>query len=356
MKKSRELIVLFIAFATLTFNSCRDEEVEFVQAPTEETLSASSQVATLMQRTATNDGSFDNIVDGANCISLEFPFTVTVNGIMFTVTSEADLETVEDIIDEFEDDDDSIIINYPITIILSDFTEILINSEDELEDLAEDCNGENEYDDDIECLDFQYPITASIFNTNNELIDTVTITSDEELYNFIDDLDESDIVVVDFPLTVILFDGSSLIVNNLSELEALIEDAEDDCDEDDDFDYNDDDCDSCTTDELSSILTSCSDWIVDKLERNDMDLEDQYTGYLFNFFNDGTISVDTGSNTYPGTWTSAGSGNNIVVTIDIPALPDCNDAWLLHEIEQGAETDVDLRLGDDRLRFETDCL
>ena len=44
-----------------------------------------------------------------------------------------------------------------------------INSLDELEDYADDCNDENEDDDDIECMDFVYPITASVFNSNNEL-------------------------------------------------------------------------------------------------------------------------------------------------------------------------------------------
>jgi hypothetical protein len=42
--------------------------------------------------------------------------------------------------------------------------------------------------------------------------------------------------------------------------------------------------------------------------------------------------------------------------INIPGLADFNDSWLLHEIEfNDNEQQVDLRMGDDRLRFESEC-
>jgi len=354
MKTTFKFLIFLLLTSGILFTSCRTEEVQSIQTPEEEILNGT--VATLMQRTAINDGSNDNIVDNANCFNLQFPFTVIVNGIEITVTSESDFEDIEDIFDAFDDDDDSIIINYPILIVLADFSVIEINDANELASYADDCNGENESDDDIECLDFQYPITANIFNTNNELIDTITISNDHDLYDFIDDIDEDDIITINFPITVILSDGSTMSISNFTELESVIQNAEDDCDEDDDNDFNDDDCDNCTTNDLTDILTGCSDWIVDKLERNDNDLEDQYTGYVFNFFNDGTITVDILASTYPGTWSASGSGNNITVVIDIPMLPDCNDNWFLHEIDvETGESQVDLRLGDDRLRFESDC-
>ena len=355
MKNLIKTITFILLIATLVY-SCRTEETESINAPEEEVLQANSAVANLMQRTATNDGSADNIIDGANCFDVQFPVTVIVNGEEIVVNSLDDLETIEDIFDEFEDDDDTLVISFPITIILADFTEIVINSLSELEDYADDCNGENESDDDIECIDFQYPITANIFNSNNELLETITITNDNQLYDFIDDIDEDDIITIDFPITVIFFDGSTQSINSLTELQSVIQNAEDDCDEDDDNDYNDDDCNNCTPSALTDILTSCSDWKIDKLERNDNDLEDNYVGYTFNFASDGSLIVDSGSNTYPGTWSATGTGNNITVVIDIPAFPDCNANWILHEIDQDPdETDVDLRLGDDRLKYESDC-
>ena len=333
MKATLRIIALFTIISIL-YTSCRTEEMEFIQAPEEEVLAVNSTAATLMQRTATNDGSPDNIIDRSNCFDVQLPVTVFVNGIEVIINTEDDLDDIEAIFDEFEDDDNEIVIQFPITIILDDFTEVVINNITELNSYSVNCNGENEDDDDIECIDFQYPITASIFNTNNELIDVITITNDNELYDFIEDLNSSTIVTIDFPLTVILFDGEQVTINNLTELEIVIENAEHDCDEDDNNDWNDDDCDNCTDNQLIDVLTSCDNWMVDKLERNDNDLEDIYVGYLFDFLNDGTISIISGSNMFTGNWDASGSANSITVNINIPALSDFNNSWVLHEISQ----------------------
>lgn len=354
MKTFKSLLILCLGL--MVFVSCRTEDDLAIDPPIEETITANSTVADLISRTSQNDGSLDNIIDNASCLSVELPVTVTVNGTQITIDDEDGYEEIEDIIDLFDDDVDTIEITYPITIILADFTTVTVNSDEELIALATSCVGENENDDDIECIDFQYPITASIFDENNELVDTITINSDEEMFEFIDDLDEFAAVVINFPITVILADGSTVSVSSIQELENVIENADDTCDEDDDNDFDDDDCDSCTTNDLESVFADCSEWTVDKLERNDEDLEDNFVGYVFEFNSDGTILVTQNTNTFNGTWEASGTGNNISVTIDINGLTDFNDTWNLHEIEQEpGEVKVDLRLGDDRLRFESDC-
>ena len=356
MKKILKLFT-FLMMASLLATSCRQEESVLIEGPQDEVLKANSTVANLMLRTAMKDGSDDNIVDGANCFSIDFPFTVVVNGTEITVTSEEDLDTVEDIFDEFDDDDDTLEISFPVTIILSDFSEVTINSQEEFEDFADDCVGENEFDDDIECVDIKYPVTASVFNANNELIDTITIADDEELYNFLENLEEADIVNIDFPITVILADGTEVSIPNLDALEEVIDAAKDDCDEDDDYDYNDDDCDNCSTEQLSDFLTSCDGWYVKDLERNDVDLYEQYTGYLFSFLADGTLTVTTETESFSGSWEASGTGNDITVTISIGDLPDFSDEWMLHELEvYNDEKKVDLRLpNDDELEFRSSC-
>lgn len=355
MKTFKPIILIFLSLI-LSLSSCRTEDDLIIDPPAEEAIQPNSTVANLMSRTASNDGSNDNIIDSANCLTVQLPVTVTVNGIELEINDDDGYEEIEDIIDQFEDDIDSIDISYPITVILVDFSTVVVNSNSELLSLAANCIGENENDDDIECIDFQYPITASIFNENNDLIDNVVISNDNDMYDFIDDLDEFSAVTINFPLTVILADGSSQTINSIQELESTIELADDSCDEDDDYDYDDDDCDSCTTNDLNTVFSGCSEWTVDKLERSDNDLEDTYVGYLFAFNNDGTITVTQNSNTFNGTWEASGTGNNISVTVNITDLPDFNDTWNLHEIEQEpGETEIDLRLGDDRLRFESDC-
>jgi hypothetical protein len=358
MKTIKSILFLPLALLLLT-TSCRTEDDLSIDAPAENTLLVNSNLAVQLQNVATNDGSVDNIVYNANCFTIQLPIMATVNGVSITITDIADYDDLEDILDEFDDDDDYISIDFPVTIILSDYSEIQINSLDALEDYADDCNDEDEDDDDIECIDFVYPISASVFNTNNEVLSTFTFNSDSDLYEFIDDLDEDDLVGFDFPISLTLADGSLLEVNNFDDLEDAIDEYDDDCDEDDDYDYDDDDCDDCTPNQLESVLTACEGWYIDELERNDNDLEDNFNGYLFNFSDNGSVTVSWDNDEASGTWSIEGTGNDMTVTFDIPGFDDINDKWNLQEIEVESDDDdneaeVSFEIGDDELEFVND--
>lgn len=357
MKSIFKAFYLLVFCIVLLFTSCRKEEVELIQSPEEQVLIANSTLAILMQQTAMNDGSNDNILDRANCFNIKLPITVKANGTEIDLNSEEDLNAVEYIFDTSDDDDDTLEINFPITIVLNDFSEVVIHSKSELLSYSNNCNGENEVDSDIECLDFQYPIMASIFNTAHELIETVTVTNDYELYEFLKHIGQNDIVNVELPIKVFLLDGTEITINNLDELQTTIEIYANDCDEDDDYDYSDDDCDQCTKEELTTFLTNCTNWAVDKLERNTYNYDNYYSGYDFNFQADGTVSVYWSGYEANGTWTANGSGNNMTIVINIPDLPYCNNNWILHEIQSYAgETRIDFRVNDvDRLRYVNNC-
>ncbi len=318
MKKTLKLLGIISLCMTFLLTACRSEEDELIEPNPEETLQANSKVANLLQRTAQNDGSEDNIIDNASCIDIELPVTVNVNGLEIVVDTEEDLDLIEDIFDEFDDDEDVLEILFPITIVLSDFTEVSIENFDQLEEFAEQCEGENEDDDDIECADLQFPISASIFDTNNELIGTLDINNDEELYLFIEDLEDTQIITIGFPIVVLLSDGTEVVAENLDQLEEILDDAEDDCDEDDDNDFNDDDCEDCNVELLTDILVSCEDWFVEDMERDDMDLQDEYDGFFFSFSEDGTIVVTDGVDEFEGSWSAEGEGEELFMIIDIP--------------------------------------
>jgi len=359
MKTFKTTLLLALTLL-LTITSCRTEDDLSIDPQQETIVPANSVLASRIQSMAMNDGSVDNVVYNANCFTIQLPVTITVNNVVLSITEIGDYDDLEDILDEFDDDDDIVEISFPITIILADFSEIEINNLDELDSYGDDCNDEDEDDDDIECLDFVYPITASVFNTSNEVIATVTFTSDNDLYEFIDDIEEDDLVGFEFPISVMLANGNELVINNFNDLEDAIDDFGDDCDEDDDYDYNDDDCDNCTPEQLLEVLTACPDWYIDGLERNDNDLDDNYTGYLFNFFDDYTVTVTWDNESATGTWFAEGSDNNITVTIDIPGFDDINETWNLHEIESdddddSNEVEVKLEIGDDdELDFKND--
>lgn len=225
----------------MTIISCQDEISQIREPAQGEALKVNANVTNLVQRTVLNDGSKDNIIDNASCLQVQLPVTVSVNGLEINVDSDEDFEVIEAIFDESDDDSDHLEIFFPIQICLSDYSKITINTQDELETLIEDCGDENEMDDDIECLDFVYPINLSMYNPENQLTKTVKIENDEQFYNLIDDIDDNDIVVVNFPISVILYEGSERNIENMDMLENVIEEVKDMCDEDDDNDYDDDD-------------------------------------------------------------------------------------------------------------------
>ncbi|WP_299334407.1 hypothetical protein [uncultured Psychroserpens sp.] len=356
MKTTTKILLLSILSYTLLFTSCRKEEIEFIETPPEEVIQPNSNVSNLIQRTASNDGSKDNILDFANCFNIKLPVNVTANSVNLELITEADYYMVESIFDENIDDTDALDITFPITVIGTDYSETTVNSISELNTLANTCNGENVTDNDIECIDFVYPFSASKFNTNNEVILTETFSNDNELYSFVETISANDITTINFPISVRLSDNSQIEISTLTELESTITDQQDTCDEDDDFDYNDDDCDNCTQEQLIDVLTGCQDWFTDKVRQDNINYNDVYDGYDFNFSEDGTVNVFWNMTSANGTWSTAGTGNNITLLINIPALPFCNNNWELQEIYDSDLSKIDLRINDeDRLRYRNPC-
>lgn len=352
MKKiSLFLIVLFSLIA------CRD--VVDVNDSSETLLESDSELVVLMEQTSMNDGSVDNILDNSSCFKVKLPVTVIANGNTIVITTENDYNTVEFYFDESDTDDDKIEFVYPITLINEHYNEIIVDSESQFRNLTKDCNDENIDDDDIECVDFVYPINVSVYNIITDRTEDITIVDDSNLNRVIQNLKDTDNVSIVFPVNVVLSDGSTITTNNFDELRDVINQHKDDCDEDDDNDYNDDDCADCTPQQIINVLEQCNLWTVDRLEINKIRLEDNYLNYTFHFSNDGTITIQNGVTTYTGTWSVTENIGNIVVAINIPLLPVFNNSnWVLGELNttsQSSDNKVDLRNGDDRLRFESDC-
>lgn len=326
--------VLYAALlmGAFSFTACQEEFEEINTSDTQgESFQATSSTAMLMEKTAFKDGSFDNIVDGSSCFALNFPYSVNVNGLDITIDSLEDLRLIEEIFDKFEEDEDVLEILFPITITLADHTEITINNKEELAELARQCI-EGGGDDDIECIDFVYPITLYTFDINRQQIGKETINTDRELRYFFEELDDSDFVSLEFPVTLIKFDGTEIQVNSNAELAAALEAAKDACDEDDDNDYNDDDFDE---ERLANLLTECP-WFVLSVERNETDQTAQYEAYLMTFTQDGQVRVrDREGNVLIGEWGLDSSGDYVALNLQFDVLVDFNLSWKVYELEDG---------------------
>lgn len=330
MKTKLNLLYALPFFALLMFASCQKEAVEITEPNTQETFVAESNLAALISDTSTKDGSNDNILDGANGFSVNLPVTVYVNGMEITVNSEDDFELIEEIFDKSDDDTDSIEFVFPITVTLSDYSQMVVNSQEELNALREQYSREN--DDDIECIDFKYPITLSVYNLDFQVIDVVTINNDEQLHHFIKNLPGGVLVSLNFPVTLIYQDGTTIDAHNNQELESIIKEARNACDEDDDNDWNDDDF---TKERLDKLLVSCP-WFVHDVERNSISLAYDYREYIMVFREDGTVKVrKRNGDMLTGTWTTRVTDRGAKITLNFETLVDFTLEWFVYEIRPG---------------------
>ena len=94
--------------------------MELIETPNDDTLNPSSSVASVMKKVAMKDGSLDNIIDRANCLTVELPVTVIANGITLTINTTSDYNAIEAIFDDSFIDVDTLDIIFPINIILNE--------------------------------------------------------------------------------------------------------------------------------------------------------------------------------------------------------------------------------------------
>ncbi|MEO1010266.1 MAG: hypothetical protein AAFX53_03115 [Bacteroidota bacterium] len=316
------LILLFV------FTSCQEEFEEAPEQNEQEILNASSETVQLVSNTVSNDGSFDNIVDGSSCFNVRFPYQVEVNGLELTIDGKEDLEVIEEIFDAIDDDEDILEILFPVTITLGDYTEITLNGIEDLREIAANCI-EGGDDDDIECIDFMYPVTLFTFDINNQQTGNVTVESDREMRRFFAGLDDDDLVSIQFPLILKLYDGTELRVSNNTELAAALEGAREACDEDDDDDHNDDDF---SEERLENLLMECP-WLVNEVKRNNTDQTEQYFEYVMNFKEDNEVTVrDRMGNVLQGDWNIRASENGVLLKLEFETLVDFNLEWFVYEI------------------------
>lgn len=286
------------ALVALTVISCQSEIEEIDNGGNQQdVITANSELAVLMQRSSARDGDFDDILDGISCGNIQLPVTIDLNGLTLIIDSEADFEIIREILSEFDDDDDKINFVFPITIILTNHTEIVINNEDELEDLIEACQNDDD-DDEIECLDFVYPITFLTFNSNNEQLGSFTVNSDAEMYLFLVGLESGVRASIQFPIQVKFKNGNTRTINNNDELQTAIRQAEADCDDDDG---------SVNGEPFVRILTD-GFWYLNEITSDEDDADDNpinacsYSAFKFSFSENGNVRAESNNRVVEGRW------------------------------------------------------
>ena len=350
MRTKFRLFISFVIASLVFLNGCQQEVTEIIEPSTDEVFTSTSPVADLIQRTSLSDGSFDNIIDGSNCLSLELPVSVIVNGLEIILDSPEDFTTVENIIDKFDDDDDIIDIIFPVTVILADHSELVLSDEDDLEDLVDQCTEDGE-DDDIECVDFKFPMTLSLYDAGNQVSEVITVENDKQLYKYIHDLDEDEYCGINFPITMVLSGGDEIVINNNDDLEDLLKNAINACDEDDDNDHDDDDIDDS---QLVNVLID-GNWAITYFF-DEKDETGDFAGYIFTFFENGTAKAKKGDVIVEGSWDSYGDDGSLDLELnfgDNSPFDELYEDWDLIEFDGTIIKLKDVSGGDGSVEYLT---
>ena len=361
MRQHFKVLLILLSVISFLNVSCRQEEYAFEGTPPDQSIKAGAKITGLLQNVALKDGSDDDILDGANCISLELPVTVTIDGENYVVNEENDYYTIKVLLESSQDSVPTLI--YPVSVVLTDYSVVEVNDDSELKNLVDNCG---DIDEDIECVDVVYPITVSSFNDKTEFLKKETILDDETFLNFIKDLDDADLVEISFPVDLILKDGTLITTPDLVSMETTIESYANDCDESDDFEPSNNSnngtdngpCDDCTDQTIRQLWVSCLGWEVQVFRLDNVNLSSMYSNYVFAPAEDGTITVTSGTETFNGTWSTStdGTTGNIMLTFDIVGLNDFNGDWTVNEVTLvNGVSRLNLRIDNSVLVFKNGC-
>jgi len=317
MKLPIKLPLVLFSFMILFFTACQNEVLEETPQNQGEIITPNSNLTNMMRNTSAHNGSADNILDNSNCFAVNLPVTIVANGITLTIETLDDLSLIEAIFDASGTDDDALDFLFPITIILNNYTEVVIESEDQLEDFIDICLDD---DDVIECANFVFPISFSIYNTDFQVIETVVITNDYQLYVFLENLDDDDdetqLVSLNFPVSISYVNGETIQVFNNQELENAINAAEQYCDED------------CSEAFILENLKTCF-WQIESYNGDDYLMD-----YYLNFKGNDSLQVTTANlDTIEANWqvtTSSSGAYKLVISNFIEAV---NGAWIFDDCD-----------------------
>ena len=217
--KNLKLLTAILITSILSFTSCQDEiDVENGQNPN--TNSSTSPTANNLERSSMYDGSFDDFLDGISCSSILLPVTATINNIEVTLINESDYQLVLNILGLLTNDDDSIELQFPLTVKLSNYTEVQVTNQSEYDALIAACEeAEDNAEDAISCIDIDFPITILTYSLNVEQTGRVVIETEQQLYTYMNNFGDDELFAIDYPITATLNGDSSTVIEISSDLD-----------------------------------------------------------------------------------------------------------------------------------------
>lgn len=322
----KNYIFYFVAFLFLGLNSCQKEEA--VATTTPQGLTKASVLSSLVSRVAQYPTAKDNILDGQDCFGVVLPVSLTVNGTAVTVNTTDDYQTVRTIINQYSNDDDIVHFSFPITIKYKNYQQVIVTNQEQYLGIVAACAPNSSFCE-IECIDFNYPIVINAYNIATQTPTTITITSNTQLYNFVQGLTTDEIYSIVYPLSMTKSNSEVVVYNSNAQLQAGIENTIDDCNT----------VPIPTT--LSEIMASGT-WYVSSFIEGTTNETYHFNGYNFTFSSNGTAIAVKNATTINGTWSNYMDDGyaKLDLSFDGDLLEELEDDWRVLEY---SETLIKLR-------------
>jgi hypothetical protein len=248
-----------------------------------------STTAVLIERTVLHDGSYDNILDHASCVSLKLPVTIRIKNQSIQLDIKEDIQALAS-----HPDKDKIRLIFPLTVILSDYSEVTIKDKKKLDEQIKKCLDDN----DVECTDFEFPLLVYSYNLDRQLQATHTIENDRALFALMKSFKADDIMSFKFPFRMKPKGSSAIEVGNNIQLDDHILSFDNGCDEGDEVDEPV----HIHIDEFERTLTK-QKWTITYFYDEDDDEEktSDFAGYEFDFKPNKTIQAKKAGSVF-GWW------------------------------------------------------
>jgi hypothetical protein len=314
----KNYIFFFIIVLFGGLYSCQKEDNN--QNTTTQNLTKASTLTSLASRVCQYPTYKDNVIDGTSTFAVLLPVTVTVNATIVTLLDSNHYQTIKDIKNEYSTDDDVIHFSFPIRLKYKNYQEVSVNTQEQFDSIFASSSSDDDFNE-IECIDFNFPIVINTYNSVTQTPNTITITSNSQFYNFIGSLNGEDIYTMVYPLSMTNSNGETTVYNSNTELQAGIENVIDDCNDD-----------GSGNTSLSDIIVNGT-WRISSFIDEGEDETDHFNGYNFTFLSNGNAVTVKNTITINGSWSSYidDGYSKLDLSFDGDTLEELEDDWRIIE-------------------------
>ncbi len=217
-----------IYFILLCFGLCLacqvEEDNQIINNP--DSLNADSPLTGLLKRTTQNPTALDNFIDGSSKIKVEFPANLIINEeVNFSLTSFEDYFSLIQVL-ENTPIKDTIAFSYPITVSGIDYSETILNSDNDLAEVL----AESQESSEVNCIDLSFPVFIRFFDATNSFLDTQVFSNEAQFFNFLNAESNEDLFYdIQFPINATLNNEFETSINSIEDLNTIFQELDNSC-------------------------------------------------------------------------------------------------------------------------------